>query len=361
MLEKVVKMYRLRLLLSAILLLVATFRSPPLRTHSQASQFTPSPIYVGEQILWNQTQWSPDSTTLFFTGIDNGLHYLQFQIGDSDAAELEQPPLTINLTPQQQVQFRAASPQAFVSFDQDYIIYESQYQIQGSEGWKENVLALGNLSTGEYAFIEKGGASSYSIIWNETSSAVLIVDVGHYGGLGGVWYIANFRKSVSDLSTTLLINYVAGSHGYVDISADGQYVLTPEHWDDMETGLRLWDATVEIPPQQFAAASSPILLADQVTHGATFVPDREDELLIVIQEGIIRFNVKTLDTELVNADINASWVDWAYFSPDNQYVAILSQPERKHRGWSCQMYVLPVDFRGNVWEARNDYPCRFYG
>jgi hypothetical protein len=35
-------------------------------------------------------RWSPDSRTLFFMGIDNGTHYVEFQVGDNTLRELEQ-------------------------------------------------------------------------------------------------------------------------------------------------------------------------------------------------------------------------------------------------------------------------------
>jgi hypothetical protein len=65
--------------------------------------------------------------------------------------------------------------------------------------------------------------------------------------------------------------------------------------------------------------------------------------------------------EVINPDINATWVNWAYFSPDNQYVAIISVPESGNSGWPCQLYILPIDYSGNLQESRNNYPCPFYG
>ncbi|MDX9956147.1 MAG: hypothetical protein RBT75_18760 [Anaerolineae bacterium] len=331
-------------------------------TLSPLRQDVPAPIWVGERIAWNATRWSQDSRTLFFTGIDNGTHYLEFQVGDNTLRELVQPPLTINLSPQQQAQFQAASQRAFVAWDHSYIIYESKHLVPCCEGGEEHALALGNVNTGDYALIEKGTAVSYSVIWSANSAAALIVDVGHYGGVGGIWHVSGFQESVANLHASLLMNYTAGSHGYVDISPDGQRVLIPEHWYDMETGLRLWDGAIEAPPQQFAAASNPILLADQVVHGAAFVPAHDDELLVVMSAGIVRFNTTTADIQLINPAINAAWVDWAYFSPDRRYVAILTHPERSDRSaWPCQMFVLSVDVAGDIQSARNDHPCAFYG
>ena len=340
----------LRLVLLAIPLLAGVLHAP---VHGQDA--TP-PLYVGEQILWNQTLWTPDGSTLFFASVDNGLHHFQLQPGDGTLTELDRPPFTIELTPQQQTQFLAAGPLAFVSFDGAFIIYESQYQIHGSESGTQNRLALGNLRTREHTVIKKGAASVYSIFWNASSSAALIIDVGT-SSLGGIHYVSGFRESIAETHTTLLMSYMAGSHAYVDMA--GRYVLLPEQWEGRQTGLRLWDATMPAPPQQFAAADSPVLLADQTVHGAAFVPGRDDQLLIVTQDGIVRYDLATDEAELVNAAIHTGWVDWAYFSPDARYVAVLSQPQGAYRGFSCQLYVLPVDFQGDV--AVNDYACRFYG
>src|SRR5690242_21760092 len=107
--------------------------------------------------------------------------------------------------------------------------------------WLRTPMGVSDLQTGQHSFIAMGTANQRWTIWSRDSNAALILDQGHYGGVGGVWHITNFADDVGQIQTILLMNYMAGSQAYVDISADGERVLLRHQSESLETGLYLWD------------------------------------------------------------------------------------------------------------------------
>ncbi|MFN8417688.1 MAG: hypothetical protein U0528_00340 [Anaerolineae bacterium] len=326
-----------------------------------------NPVWTGEIIFYNETRWTPDSQTLLFSGMDVQQAYYQYRLPTRELNALAKPPLTIALTGQQQELFEAADALAFQSFDKQYIIYSSQKQVCGGETGCRDGWALGKLESGEHSIIEKGIGDPNSVFWSEDSTAALIVDVGFYGGVGGVWYISGYAAKVSSLKTELLTNYMAGDHGYVDLSPDGERVIVREQWDEnpnnLVTGLRVWDARITHQPQQFLAWDAPVFLPDEQIRGASFIAGDEDHILVVAETGIIRLNMKTQASMLLNSHIRSTDVAWVYFSPDGRYVAVLSRPD-EHTSSSynvCQLFVLPIDFSGDFVQLRDANRCAFSG
>ena len=89
------------------------------------------------------------------------------------------------------------------------------------------------------------------------------------------------------------------------------------------------------------------------------MPNNEDEIIAVTDEGIVAVKIFDGDEEVLNAIIHSGWVAWSHFSPDAQYVAIMPRVEQ---GFPCQLFVLPVDFAGDVQTMLDTAPlCSFYG
>ncbi len=209
-----------------------------------------------------------------------------------------------------------------VSPDGRYVIYPLQEQICGESC--SNLLAVGNLEAGTYATIRKAPDSGNFVRWSEDSSAFLIMDYGQVGGIGGIWYIKMPENGTleSALEPILLENFSVGDIGFVDISPDGQQVLIRGNGTTHE-GLTLWDVRSESSDQQFAAwADGQIILRDQATAGASFLPDDEQHLLIILEQGVVLYDLETEQIQIINPDVNTRWAEWAYFSPDLRYVLV---------------------------------------
>jgi len=71
--------------------------------------------------------------------------------------------------------------------------------------------------------------------------------------------------------------------------------------------------------------------------GANFMPDNPDEIVAIHADGLMQINIETDDRTLINPDLNADWIEIAFFSPDNQYVALVYQ---------SQLYVLETGIGG---------------
>lgn len=319
----------------------------------------PTPIYTGERVSDNETTWSPDGQSLVFTGIDNGLTYYRYSLEDDTLVTFNHSPLVRLLSSDQQRELRAASDVAHVSHDGRYALYTHRDELCGSEVGCKKRLAMADLQTNEHILIDEGLASRRWFIWSDNSQSAIIISEGYYGGVSGLSHFINFVPDLDQLETTSLMNFHAGTQIYVDVAASGERILLREQFEGFETGLYVWDTTVPHEPQQFAASDSPLIFADEIVTGAAFMPDNEDMIIAVTDEGIVSFSISDGDLEVLNSSIHSGWVAWSYFSPDAEYIAIIP---RVDRGFPCQVFVLSVNFSGDVQTMLNNAPpCTFYG
>ena len=212
---------------------------------------------------------------------------------------------------------------ASLSPDGRSVIYTIHDDYCGEAPGCAPLLGIADLRTGVHTPIPKGSDVGYTVRWSADSSAFLIIDIGEYGGLGGVSYgtVSQNNGDPAGLQLKLLNNYDAGSIGFVDISRDGERVLLREMADGYNTGLILWDARSPASQVQFAARTEgQVILPDEVITGASFIPGDDRHLLIVLERGIVRYDLISGEIDLIDPSINAHWVDWAYFSPDTHYV-----------------------------------------
>ena len=278
-------------------------------------------------INFPEASWLPDSQSFTF-GIFSSDDYrrpriFQYFLATNEMQTMDTSPLQSALSLQQQETFGAVNWPS-VAPDGNMIIYPINDQVCG-EGGCSNVLALGNLKTGQHTTIHKPVDTRNYIHWSADSSAFLIMDFGQYGGVGGIWY-GKVPPDMADsipIEPILLANYGTGDIGFVDISPDGERVLVRDPGDGGARGLRLWDSRAAASPQQFVAfADGKLILGSDVVVGASFVPDDEQHLMVVAKEGIIRYDLETDTFEVINPLINAQTSSWTYFSPDVQYALV---------------------------------------
>jgi hypothetical protein len=320
--------------------------------HAQDTAIDPDrPIFAGEYIYANETQWSPNGEFLSFRHVDDlaaSTHYF-YSLQTGELLETEHSAFTILLTADEQEHFEAFENTAYVSPNGQYIVYTSRSQIC-AVNWMCHALALGDLSSGDHVLVKMSNQDGYTVKWHDDSSAFLIISYGVYGGVGGIYYVGDFQGIASNINPILLSNFGIGENAFVDISP-GRRVLVRGY-----PGLILWDSRAPSSHQQFSAfADGQAIAQHQDVVGAAFIPGADEHLLIVNEQGIVRYHLETGERVLLNPGINATWAQWVYFSHDNQYVAVLSHPE----GFiPCQIFVLPVVNDQMPQPAYEEYECR---
>ena len=229
-----------------------------------------------------------------------------------------------------------------------YSIYGRSEQVCG-EGACSAVTALIDLETGVQVNLLKPAAIRSFIRWSADSSALLFMDDGPYGGLGGIFYVsvAQAFAAEGDFQAQMLMNYSIDLPSFVDISRDGRRVLVQAFLDfPRSQGLYLWDAPV--PPtrssdtQFLAPVDGQLILRDEIVAGASFIPGDDQHLLVVLNRGIAKYDVETHEITVIDPHINTKWVTWAYFSPDVRYV-LTYQKLIENRDWQrSQIALYPV-------------------
>lgn len=281
-------------------------------------------------INFPEASWLPDSQSFTF-GIFSGGDYrrpwlFQYFLVTNELRTIDFPPLQLTLSLPQQEMFGAVNWPS-VAPDGNMIIYPTSDQVRGEVGYS-NVLALGDLKTGQHTSIHKPVDTHNYVRWSADSSTFLIMDFGQYGGVGGIWYgeVPPEIDASTPIELTLLANYGTGDIGFVDISPDGQRVLVRDQGEGGERGLRIWDSNAPASPDQFAAfADGKLILRSNIVVGASFIPDDEQHLLVVANEGIMRYDLEIDTFDVINPLINAQTSSWTYFSPDVQYALVYSR------------------------------------
>src|SRR5262249_30992633 len=110
-----------------------------------------------------------------------------------------------------------------------------------------------------------------------------------------------------------------------NISPDARSLLLP-YEPNYQHGLTLWNAsTLRIYDDNSIEHGQTI--AEDGVAGAAFIPGDTSHILILNAEGIVKYDLYTRASEIVNAALNSSQVRRAVFSPDAQNVAIYLSDE----------------------------------
>lgn len=294
-------------------------------------------------IIFPEADWQADSQSFRFLYQQESSSLLfQYFISSKELRIIDHPWVcAFFFSDEQREIFRAVGCPHSISPNGRYAIYPTEEQICGEAC--SNVLALGDLEAGSYIPIRKAPDAVNFVRWSEESTAFLVLDYGQTGGLGGIWY-ASVPPSFSDLSDlhpTLLANFAHGDIGYVDISPDGKQVLVRGN-GKTNNGFTLWDVNFLSSSQQFAAwADGQPHIENELIAGASFLPDDPHRLLVVINEGLVLYDLETKQTKLINPSINTQWADWTYFSPNAHYALVYDYfPDGKE---GQQISVFPVE------------------
>ncbi len=188
------------------------------------------------------------------------------------------------------------------------------------------LLVLSDLKNERSAIISNLTDTGYIVQWSEDSSAFLIFNNGSAGGLGLTAYVKvpSDQQWPAEIAPVLLANYSIDLANYMDISDDGQRVLVRGVWDSgYASGLTLWSPDLPVSDEHFRGwAEGEPHLEDNVVAGGSFIPDDDNRILVVLEEGIAAYDLMTHEIEVIDGNINANWVMWSYFSPDLTHIAV---------------------------------------
>jgi hypothetical protein len=306
------------------------------------------PIFTGRGIQINSLHWW--NNQLYFTALDGGdpanawVTY-QYDLQTKQVSSKPVFPWLVDLTPEQQKHYHAAYPNAFISPDRQTIVYISQFD--SYNGRIHNPLfAIGEYQEhfdrrAWYSPLHTGALASGDFLrWSDNSEAFVVEYESPYGA-GSSFSHIKLLDSNHPLGETheTWVGWIGGfpSTSIFDISPDGNLVLYLSYGDK----LLLWDARIPILNDDVDTQRAAKAIADAKTIGAAFIPDDENHILLVDEQGISRYNINTHTREIINANINSSWAYWASFSPDNRYVALLA--ECSTCSYEEDVYVLPVN------------------
>jgi hypothetical protein len=305
------------------------------------------PIFTGGDIRISSLHWW--NNRLYFTafdGEDPRNPWVTYQY-DAQTEQLSSKPVfpwLVNLTPEQQKHYHAAYPNAFISPNREIIVYISQFD--SYDGHIHNPLfAIGEYQEyfdrrPWYSPLRTGALASGDFLkWSDNSKAFVVEYESPYRDGSSFSHIKLIDPNhpLGETHETW-VDWIGGfpSTSIFDVSPDGNLVL----YLSLDDHLVLWDARIPILNDDADTKRAQKSIVYTPVIGAAFIPNNENHILLVDAEGISRHNINSHTREVINPHINSTWAEWASFSPDNQYVALL---DKCSDCLNNQVYVLPVN------------------
>jgi hypothetical protein len=288
-------------------------------------------------------QWTHDGRfVLFGTGGFNRWKNYAYDLQSGLVVPIEREPTLIGLTPEQQEQFWAIESYAFASPVASTIVYRSRFEVNAGNNWPLRLGSIGNLETGAFLPMRTIIPEGSHIRWSDDGWAFVIEQGSGTGPYG--FNLFHFRSKEGCFQPfcgfdEMWVGGVPGEYPLYDISPDGNRILFSQYVEQVGWRPRLWDVNHDV---EYNSIIRPHhegrILQSQNTIGAAFIRGDDEHILIVNTQGIVRYDLVTGETEIINPDINATWASWATFSPDNQWVAVLAGTGLARE----RLYVLPV-------------------
>lgn len=293
---------------------------------------TTEPIFTFESVMqlpdshidFADTEWQSNSQTFDFSYVSAGKSLIfHYDISNNKLSTTgDDDPCAFQFSEEQIVTFGAADCKRSLSPNNRYVVY--QIEDMACREDCSNTLAVGDLETGAHTIIRKNPDAGFIVRWSESSNAFLILDNGQNSNLGKIWHIALPQNiaAAAEITATLLASFPVGEIGFVDISPDGQQVLI-HGIGYFGIGLTVWNTSLPSDAQEFAAwTQGHSFLAHHRIGGASFIPNERTHILVVTDEGIIKYNLDTDTFTVINSQINRITSDWVYFSSDTHYVLV---------------------------------------
>ena len=215
----------------------------------------------------------------------------------------------------------------FVSPNERYVVYTRQdtQALALGDRLLEQSYPMPNISIPS----PTTGTDQFRVLWSADSTAFTVIFASAYSDEFGTLYVRGFTDNPATIEmlpigATLIDGRAFRYLKVYDISADGSLVLL--------SGTEVFPNT-DLPPSRpklilwnpFSPEDGEIF--DAFTgeiKGASFESD-ENNLLIVNEQGLVRFDRTTGEITVVNSDIGAGWVSQVLFSPDGEHAALIHE------------------------------------
>lgn len=298
-------------------------------------------VYQGEAVLPFTLYWSPDSRYLYFEDVkccDETTLY-SYDVESGYLTSIQTMPFIRRLNFDEQAHFQMRDDYAYVAPDDARIVYIADFTIssyfygRGSD-FVQYLYAVGNLEDGHFLPTRITVQPSFQIRWSDDSSAFVIETRAPYGGVRPIFYVV-YDYSLIRQFTETYVAQLGTFESIFDISPDGRRILFPNYH-----GLMLWDPMSHGEPLDSGVPDAQIIDAGNVI-GAAFVPEDENLLLFVNEQGVIEYNLATHEYTVLDSNINSNWASWAMFSPNNETIALLIG----NRGGREQVFIAAIHER----------------
>ncbi|MEO8608638.1 MAG: hypothetical protein ABI690_12185 [Chloroflexota bacterium] len=306
----------LQKILWVLLLVLACFR--PTSAQTQAGL-----IYEAQNIVRDSLFWWDDE--LYFEDVSFTPSILyRYSITTGRLSQVQHYPLERTFNSKEQKNYQAFDNQAFLSPDGEKIVYVSTLQtILGGEAGSPRFYAIGYAPDLEYPYTGFFPLRIFEYLrpkllrWSDDSSAFVMETPSVYGGLTILFHV-----KIHGVFTSIRETYVGQmdtAENIFDISSDGNQLLIPQPGGQ----LLIWDDRLPLKDDSRDAMEAAHLVPAGKVSAAAFIPEDQEHILVVNEQGIVRFNLETQESNLISGDVNSTWVEKGLFSPDNHYLAFL--------------------------------------
>lgn len=307
-----------------VILLVVTIVLCSGQNTSMAQDMTPTPtpayekyrlIYEG-YIEFGKIHWSPDSQSLF---IDDK----RYDVTTDDLTQLDTSASVITLTADEQKFYRAFQDTAYISPDGIYMVYLTEFQDEPY--WR--FLGLADRKHAIYVPLGISVFDSFRVQWSVDSKAFVVEQDTPEGSSALLSFVSRFSGDQTQLfrfNQTLFFGWGGSGQSWEPVFAisSNDSKIMFHYQNDNGNQAALWDAN-KVKPSDSNPSENNITIDEDGITGAGFIPGDEENVLVIGQRGLMKYNVVTGKSVVLDTEINSEWVYWAYFSPDARYVVVV--------------------------------------
>jgi len=184
------------------------------------------------------------------------------------------------------------------------------------------------------------------IFWSDDSTAFVVATPSLYGPaeIRFYSYVSGYAQQTLSDETHMIVRDFEEIHfnemnyhviDIHDVSADGSMVLlrTASDRSPFEYPVFVWNTDTDTY-QRIDEISTDSVSLDM---GASFAADGQS-FIIVDNDGIVQYDLRTGAIEVLRDDVSARWVDAAYFSPNGQSLMVF---DYLNNGAADAYYIAP--------------------
>ncbi|HEX2905527.1 MAG TPA: hypothetical protein VHO69_01605 [Phototrophicaceae bacterium] len=318
-------------LVAALLILIATGTAL-----AQDNDSPPrAPIMEDVSILRDRLAWRLDGKGLWFeTGAYSSIgQAFEYHPETGQLLELEQSPFVFMPTEEDKAIFQSKGIVFHSPFETD-IIYESTLTIRCGYGCPGGLIMGGQDERGSeepvlnaiYKPLDLfGQVGIFGVWWSRDEKAAVVLTESPYDSGDGLFYVR-----LQDNYDVVPMGWADGfENSILAISEDASRIL----YTAGSGSLVLWQVEFYSSEGVSLTNTNKQRIAVGNVVGAAFTPNT-DEILYIGGQGLTRYILETNYSEVINQEINSDGVVYAVFSPDNRYVALISDENG--------LYVVPT-------------------